>query len=55
MLGVRRAGITLAASALQERGLIKYRRGNITLLDRKRLAAASCECYRIIKRIYDRA
>jgi CRP-like cAMP-binding protein len=55
MLGVRRAGITLAASALQKRGLIKYRRGEITLLDRKRLTAASCECYRIIKRIYEGA
>jgi CRP-like cAMP-binding protein len=55
MLGVRRAGITLAASALQKRGLITYRRGKITILDRRRLTAAACECYRIIKRIYDSA
>jgi len=53
MLGARRERVTRAASALRKRNLIKYSRGKITILDRIRLNAASCECYQIIKRIYD--
>jgi len=52
LLGVRRAGITAAAGALQARGLISYRRGRIAVLDRRGLEKTSCECYRFIGRQY---
>ena len=54
MLGVRREGVSKAAGHLQQKGLIKYVRGTITMLDRKGLEIAACECYKVVKDEYDR-
>jgi CRP-like cAMP-binding protein len=54
MLGVRREGVTEAAGKLQAEGLIHYRRGKITVLDREKLEQRVCECYAVVKREFDR-
>lgn len=50
MLGVHRPAVSLVASELSQRGLIKYRRGQVTVVDRQGLEAASCDCYAIVRR-----
>jgi len=52
-LGVRRAGVTVAANGFRTAGLIGYQRGHIEVLDRVGLEALACECYQIIKRDYE--
>jgi len=54
MLGVRREGVTEAAGKLQSAGLIHYRRGHITVLDRMGLEARACECYAVVRKEFDR-
>jgi CRP-like cAMP-binding protein len=54
MLGVRREGVTEAAGNLQEAGLIEYRRGHITVLNREGLERRVCECYQVVKTEFDR-
>jgi len=53
MLGVRRVGVTEAASRLQAADLIAYRRGRVRVLDRRGLEKKSCECYRFIRKQYE--
>lgn len=54
MLGVRREGITTAAGKLQRAGIISYRRGHITVLDRSGLEGRTCECYAVVRTELDR-
>ena len=54
MLGVRREGVTEAAGKLQRAGLIRYRRGHITVVDRDGLEERTCECYQVVRQEYAR-
>jgi CRP-like cAMP-binding protein len=49
VLGTDRPSVTLAAQTLQKRGIVEYRRGKIVILNARKLEAASCECYRVIR------
>jgi hypothetical protein len=49
MLGVRRAGVTVAMGLLQRQGIVQSYRGRVTVMDRARLEAASCDCYGLVK------
>jgi hypothetical protein len=54
MLGVRRAGVTVAANQLKDDGLINLSRGRIHILDTEGLEGVSCECYQVVKKEYKR-
>jgi CRP-like cAMP-binding protein len=53
MLGATRPTVTVVAQQLQQAGLIAYRRGEVTVLDRRRLEEGSCECYRVVRNCFD--
>jgi len=52
MLGIRRTSVTLLAQGLQARGIIRYTRGRITILDRSALESCACECYQTVQELY---
>lgn len=54
MLGSRRSTVTVTAQALQEAGMIEYRRGRVNIVNRPKFEATACECYRIVRASYDR-
>jgi CRP-like cAMP-binding protein len=54
MLGVRRPSVTVVAGILQQAGFIRFRRGRITITDRRGLEGASCECYNVLREVFDR-
>jgi len=51
MLGARRASVSVAAATLQKAGMIAYTRGNVTILDKRQLMDAACDCYEIIRKL----
>jgi hypothetical protein len=54
MLGVQRTTVTAVARSLQEKGVIRYRRGVVDIIDRPGLQALTCECYGVIRGHYER-
>lgn len=54
MLGVQRTTVTAVARSLQEKGVIRYRRGVVDIVDRQALQAMTCECYGVIRNTYKR-
>jgi CRP-like cAMP-binding protein len=54
MLNTRRPGVSVAAGKLQDDGVIKYKRGHVTIVDREKLESISCECYEVVKKEFDR-
>ena len=54
MLGVQRTTVSTVVGALRDRGLIRYGRGQVTIIDRTRLEAAACECYRVVRDHFER-
>jgi CRP-like cAMP-binding protein len=54
MLGVRRPSVTVVAGILQQAGFIRFRRGRIHITDRQGLESAACECYRVLREVFDR-
>jgi hypothetical protein len=54
MLGVRRAGVTVAAGALQKAGLVRYGNGRMLIVDRPGLEAAACDCHGTVRREFER-
>jgi CRP-like cAMP-binding protein len=54
MLGVRRPSVTVVAGILQQAGFIRFRRGRITITDRRGLESASCGCYGVLREVFDR-
>jgi CRP-like cAMP-binding protein len=53
MLGARRTTVTMVAGAMQRSGYIEYRRGKVRIIDQKKLEAAACDCYKVVKRLDD--
>jgi CRP-like cAMP-binding protein len=54
MLGVRRPSVTIVAGTLQQAGFIRYSRGMVTITDRTGLEGSSCECYGVLREVFDR-
>jgi CRP-like cAMP-binding protein len=54
MLGVRRPSVTLVAGILQQAGFIRFRRGRITVTDRRGLEGAACDCYQVLREVFHR-